>query len=78
MTGPVFQKNLTRQLLFLMTLGIKSFEPGPGIDWLALLLPIILRGKAESLPFQSRFYSSSGVDLRPDPVSLVYEISNPE
>ena len=61
-----------------MTLGIKSFEPGPGIDWLALLLPRILRGKAESLPFQSRFYSSSGVDLRPDPVSLVYEISNPE
>lgn len=27
------------QLLFVMTLGIKSFEPGPGIDWLALVLP---------------------------------------
>lgn len=42
------------------------------------LLPIILRGQAESFsPFQSRFDSSSGVDLRPDPVSMVYEIANP-
>ena len=62
-------------LLFVMILGIKSFEPGTGIDWLALVLPCAWSFFFQKEPFDSRRRINRkdwlGRERRTEPLVLV-------